>query len=153
MWHSGKLKRLNGFLGSKVPYHELYFHPLLPRNRKCVAQCDALIFLMSVIYCIRRVKRCRPSGRRQAASQPPQPARRDAEMFVSWPRLLTARRLHPWVGGKRTKYVVCEMAQNPLEVSMEVPITSIKLLVSASTLSLFSPHTGSPNRVTKVLYH
>lgn len=45
------------------------------------------------------------------------------------------------------------MAQNPLEVSMEVPITGIKLLVSAPTSSLFSPHTGSPNRVTKVLCH
>lgn len=46
------------------------------------------------------------------------------------------------------------MAQNPLEVSMEVPITGIKLLVSASTTwCLVSAHTGSPNRVTEVLYH
>lgn len=43
------------------------------------------------------------------------------------------------------------MAQNPLEVSMEVPITGIKLLGSASTRSLCLPHKGSPNRVTKVL--
>lgn len=45
------------------------------------------------------------------------------------------------------------MAQNPLEVSMEVPITGIKYLVSAPIFVLFSPHTGSPHRVKKVLCH
>ncbi len=47
-------------------------------------------------------------------------------------------------GRKRTKYVVCEMAQNPLEVSMEVPITGIKYLVSAPISVLFSTHRLPP---------
>lgn len=40
----------------------------LPRNRKCVAQCGALIFLMSVIYGICRVERCHPRGGTQSGT-------------------------------------------------------------------------------------
>lgn len=54
-------------------------------------------------------------------------------------------------GWKRTKYAVCEMAQNPLEVSVEVPIiTDMEYVVSAPISVLFLPHTGSPYRLTGV---
>ena len=52
----------------------------------------------------------------------------------------TAASLSGW---KRAKYVVCEMAQNPLEVSMEVPIIGIKYLVPAPISALFL-HTQAP---------
>lgn len=54
-------------------------------------------------------------------------------------------------GRKMTKYVVCEMAPNPLEARMEVPITNEECVVWAPISVLVSLHTGSPYRGTKVV--
>lgn len=55
----------------------------------------------------------------------------------------TAASLSGW---KRTKYAVCEMAQNPLEVSVEVPITDWSMWSQHLFLSSFchaqAPPTG-----------